>query len=494
MITTTCQLVPGVSILVKAAAVPVLVMAGLGLALLLLPADSQPAVPVAIAGALTACGALALARLLRPIMALERAMERLGAGDTAAEVPGIGRPDEFGRMARAAAAFRDTIAARQHAEERFNSLAANVPGLVYQRMQRPDGTVAYPYFSERLHEITGQDPAAIQADPQLVSRIIPADWRDAITKAYSRSARTMETATLEYEYLNAGGERRWAYGVARPRRLPDGTILWDGIMLDITERRELERRNAEIERQLAEARRLRAVGTLAGGMAHEINNALLPIFGNADLVLDGLPPDDPDRACLSDILASAQRVRSLVERLSALEGGDAAAQGRVVWPELVRDAVEARRADLPDGVLIDLVPVVGTGVACGDAGQLTQVFSTLLTNAVEAMGPEGGRIEVSVTDEILLRPPAPGLSPGAYTRLRVRDGGHGMDAETRQRVFEPFFTTKEVGLGQGLSLSTAYSIVRGQGGTILVDSEPGRGTTMDVLLPTVLQPDLVPPT
>jgi len=484
--------VPAHSILIKAAAVPVLVMAGLGLALLLLPAGFPPAVPVAFGAALAVGGALALVRLLRPAAELAGAVERLAAGDTAGELPGTERPDEFGRTARAATAFRDAIAARRRAEERLNSLAANLPGLVYQRMLHPDGTITYPYFSERLREITGHDPAAVQADPGLVSRIIPADWREAIAKAFARSARTMQTLTLEYEYLNAAGERRWAYGVARPRRLPDGTVLWDALMLDVTERRELERRNAEIERQLAEARRLRAVGTLAGGMAHEINNALLPIFGNAELVLDGLPPDSPDRPCLSDILVAAQRVRALIDRLSALEGGETTAQGRVAWPELIRDAVESRRAGLPDGVVIDLPPTTGGGVARGDSGQMTQVLSTLLNNAVEALGPGGGRIEVAVTDEILLQPPAPGLPPGAYTRLRVRDAGHGMDTETRQRVFEPFFTTKEVGLGQGLSLSTAYSIVRGQGGTILVDSEPGRGTTMDVLLPTVLQPEPVP--
>ncbi|MCU0672516.1 MAG: PAS domain S-box protein [Myxococcota bacterium] len=268
------------------------------------------------------------------------------------------------------------------------------------------------------------------------------------------------------------------------------------IQVDVSERRTLEE-------ALARAQRMEAVGRLSGGIAHDFNN-LLMIIGSAG-ELAGVKLDDPDpdarasvreslRAIAEAVARAAELTRQLlgfsrkhVTRPVVLAVNHQIEASGVLWRRLIRADIDLKLsiASRPSYVKMD-------------PGQLEQVLLNLVVNARDAM-PDGGTIEVEteVTELSAAYCKArDGLTPGSFVRIRVTDDGHGMDAATKARVFEPFFTTKEVGRGTGLGLSTAYWVVKRNGGDLSVESEVGRGSTFVVLLPLTDErpaPSSIPP-
>ncbi len=257
-------------------------------------------------------------------------------------------------------------------------------------------------------------------------------------------------------------------------------------ILDLTERR-------RVEEQAQAAQRLEAVGRLAGGVAHEINNALQGVLGFNAFILNRLDRADPARADAEQVQRSGERAARITQQLLAYSRRQVLQQLDIDLRRLVNDFSPMLRQALgPDRTLL-LDPSGGESVVHADRAQLEQVLLNLTLNARDAM-PDGGTLTVRVDSE-----PAPatwaaahGLPPGegAVVRLTVADTGAGMDPLTRARIFEPFFTTKPVGEGTGLGLSVVHGIVQQSGGHVWVDSEPGRGTVVHVLLPAVA--DAVP--
>jgi signal transduction histidine kinase/CheY-like chemotaxis protein len=228
-------------------------------------------------------------------------------------------------------------------------------------------------------------------------------------------------------------------------------------------------RQANLEANLRQSQKLEAVGALADGVAHDFNNVLTVISGNAQLALvEGVP--EPSGTRLREIVHASERASGLVRQLLSFSRPDAA-KARVVDlnDELVGTLPILQRL-IPSNVMLtaDLaeepLPVVG------DPVQLEQVLLNLAVNARDAM-PAGGTLSFST------------LAEGGTVRLVVEDTGAGMDAATRERIFDPFFTTKPAGEGTGLGLATTYGIVTQAGGTIQVDSQPGEGTTFTIELP-----------
>ncbi len=273
------------------------------------------------------------------------------------------------------------------------------------------------------------------------------------------------------------------------RILIDGEPCLVGMGVDISERLRTEAATRALELQLRESQKMEAVGTLAGGIAHDFNNILAALLGQVSLTRDTLPPDHPARQGLEQIRRSAVRARSLVQQILAFSRRSPPELKAQLLRPLVEEALAMLRATLP--ALVTLEARLDDPMACArvDATQIEQVLLNLCTNAWHALGSEAGRVVVTLDtldvapDSGLAR--AAKLAPGAYVSLQVRDTGVGMDAATRSRVFEPFFTTKPVGSGTGLGLSVVHGIVAAHGGTITVDSEPGRGSEFRILLPSV---------
>ncbi|MCK6547346.1 ATP-binding protein [Myxococcota bacterium] len=303
--------------------------------------------------------------------------------------------------------------------------------------------------------------------------------RDAVARAHDPQGDGLFDA--EGRLIRADGEVRWIRSRSQTffvgegaRRRPSRTI---GVSVDRTERRRLEE-------QLRQAQKMEAVGRLAGGIAHDFNNVLLVILGYLDLHVDALAPGAL-RADLEEIRSAAQRATGLTRQLLAFSRQQSIS-ARPTDPARVIERVETMLHRIL-GADIELRCMLHEPSAhvLVDPTQFEQIIMNLAVNARDAM-PRGGsltietmRVEASHPRSI---PPRTG-GAGPFVLITVTDTGEGMDEATRQRIFEPFFTTKGPGRGTGLGLATVYGIVQQSGGSISVRSEPGRGTTFELLLP-----------
>ncbi|MEZ5101864.1 MAG: response regulator [Thermoleophilia bacterium] len=251
------------------------------------------------------------------------------------------------------------------------------------------------------------------------------------------------------------------------------------VITDVSERRRLEE-------ALAHSQRLEALGSLAGGIAHDINNVLTAIAGHGELLELQLPEDDPRRHHAGEILRISARAGEITRRLLAFGRRQAIAVRGVCLSEVIRETIGMIRPLLDAS--IELVPRLeaDTGLVSADPGQLQQILTNLVLNARDAM-PHGGRITVSLGRHRIEPGPSAGrrLDRGDYLALEVEDDGVGMAPEVAARVFEPFFTTKGQGEGTGLGLSIVYGTVRQLGGEVTVESTPAEGTRFVVLLPVL---------
>jgi signal transduction histidine kinase len=231
------------------------------------------------------------------------------------------------------------------------------------------------------------------------------------------------------------------------------------------------------EQKLIESQKLEALGTLAGGVAHEINNSLVPTIAFTKIVAGKLPEDSRERRNLITALRGAERSRDLIKQILAFGRKEEASRHEPLdLAATIREAVAMMRATLPTSIKITeriaaVPPVLGNG------NQVTQVLVNLMTNAAQAVGEQMGAITVE------LGATAPDDDGRAFACLGVADTGCGMDGATRTRIFEPFFTTKVVGRGTGLGLSVVHGIVASHGGRIDVASGVGEGTRFSVYLP-----------
>lgn len=244
----------------------------------------------------------------------------------------------------------------------------------------------------------------------------------------------------------------------------------------------------ETEAQLRQAQKMEAVGRLAGGVAHDFNNLLTVIRGYSELLLGRLGPADAMRKDMEEVKKAADRASGLTRQLLAFSRRQFIAAKVLDLNALVANMDGMLRRLIGEDI-VELCTELDSlaGAIKADPGQVEQVIMNLVVNARDAM-PKGGRLTIeskNVTIEKGARLDAVGVEPGSYVLLSVRDTGHGMDAETRSHLFEPFFTTKEKGKGTGLGLSTVYGIVKQSGGSVTVESAPGRGTTFRIYFPRV---------
>jgi two-component system, cell cycle sensor histidine kinase and response regulator CckA len=293
-----------------------------------------------------------------------------------------------------------------------------------------------------------------------------------------------------------GAEVQWALCNAYPENSPQGGLRHVVLtFIDITSLKNAQAQQKHLQAQLAQSQKMEALGTLAGGVAHDFNNILAAILGNADLARQDLPPHAASRESLDEISTAARRGRELVRQILAFSRQQPMQRTRVDVCTVLAESCNLLRAALPPQVVLVQCCAPDDLAIEADATQIGQVLVNLCTNAIHALDGRPGRIECRIDALPNTSPVLPAefaqtcarLDVG-IVRLRVSDNGTGMDAAVRSRIFEPFFTTKAVGQGTGLGLPVVLGVVQVHGGAIEVDSEPGRGTTFTLYFPAA--PDI----
>jgi len=276
-------------------------------------------------------------------------------------------------------------------------------------------------------------------------------------------------------------QTRWFQTIKVPLRLPEeeaSTLL--GVATEITERKRLEE-------QLLQSQKMEAVGQLAGGVAHDFNNILTAIVGYTDLLAADFSPNSRELEDLEEIRKAARRAAALTRQLLSFSRKQVLEPRIIDLNGVVTNLEKMLRSLISENIELKTALATGLGAARADPNQIEQVIMNLAINARDAM-PEGGTLTIETGNATLDENYAArhvSVVPGAYVMLAVTDTGCGMNEETKARMFEPFFTTKPPGRGTGLGLSTVYGIVKQSGGNIWLYSEPGRGTTFKIYLPTV---------
>jgi len=287
-----------------------------------------------------------------------------------------------------------------------------------------------------------------------------------------------------------------AYLPAKYRRKKDGTLFpaeintrdfeYQGSRVRLLAIRDVSDRK-RLEDQLRQAQKMEAIGTLAGGIAHDFNNVLLPIMGHAEMLMMGLPPDSHIQYNLQQIYQAGNRAKEMIRQILAFSRKDRQEKKPLKLGAVIRDTVKLLRGSIPTTIDIQYNIKTDADTILANSTQIHQVILNLCTNAAHAMRENGGQLRIDLDDFIIDSDSSDNfqrLSPGRYLRLTIKDTGTGIDPKIMANIFEPYFTTKRIGEGTGMGLAVVHGIVLDHNGDIAVESEPGKGSTFIVLLPS----------
>ncbi len=419
----------------------------------------------------------------RPLNELATAAGRISDGDYDRPLPVRG-DDEIGAAASAFNRMASSLrGSRAELEAKVGEAASSArrlervitsSGAVLYELAPRDGVMRFTWISENVPDLLGYSLAEALAPGWWSGNVYPDDLTKTEPEAEPRT-----DGVREYRFRHKDGRYRWVRDDQRvvPDDDASGRAHIVGTWLDITEQRHLEE-------QLRHAQKMEAIGTLAGGVAHDFNNILTVVTSYAELL--SRTEDDPNRRCdLDEIVAAARRATLLTRQLLTFSRKTIAEPQSISVSYVVARLGGMLRRLLKENV--KLVPRLSDDVApiLGDPNQLEQVVMNLVINAADAM-PDGGTLVIETQnielDDAYARTHGR-VTPGRYVMLAVTDTGAGIDPSIMDKIYEPFFTTKPPGQGTGLGLASTYAIVKEAGGHIWVYSEPGQGTTFKVYFP-----------
>ncbi len=356
-------------------------------------------------------------------------------------------------------------------EERYRDLVDTLPTGVCRI--NPESRITY--INPAGRKMIGYEEEDIRRGIDL-SMIVSASDREKKQRRFDELFQGRFIGSTSYQLLRKDGAKTDVIVNSTPIYRNGQLTAIQTTLTDVTELNQLQRR-------LDQAEKMEAIALLAGGMAHQINNLLMGVVGRIELISLDATKHGMKKSDFANVLDGCERIADLITQLLAYSRGGRYQSEPIDVADFIRKALPAfeKQLDPRIGITNDAAP--GLPVISADLTQLEMVVSAIVNNAAEAID-DNGRIEIDVQARNMDQDRSrqrPGMKPGQYVRLRVRDTGKGMDAATLQHIFEPFYTSKFP--GRGLGMAAVYGIVKNHGGWIGVDSEPGRGTTVRIYWP-----------
>lgn len=411
-----------------------------------------------------------------------------------------GTPLRFPGVSFDITARKSVEAALRESEERFRAITNSVDQMIWST--RPDGF--HDFYNQRWYDYTGVPVGS--TDGEGWNDMFHPDDQARAWEVWNKSLRTGETYHIEYRLRHHSGQYRWVLGRAQPVRNAEGVITrWFGTCTDIQDivdardvlarsredlEREVEERTAKLmraEEDLRQAQKMEAIGQLSGGIAHDFNNMLAVVLGSLSLVerRRAKGDDDLDRF-INAAKDGATRAAELTRRLLAFSRKQPLEPTAIQPAQLVIGMTDLLSRTISESIQIVINASGSNWYVHADPSQLENSILNLAVNARDAM-PDGGVLTITVEDASAIECDDDAKTQlDQYVALTVADQGAGMPENVAAQAFEPFFTTKGVGKGTGLGLSQVFGFVQQSGGEIKLESAPGAGTSVRILLPRFL--------
>jgi PAS domain S-box-containing protein len=414
-----------------------------------------------------------------PLYRLTEGVKMLGRGERV-EMLSEETSDEIGKLAAAFNTMSDSLRKREAAltdsEEKYRQLFELESDAIFLIEDGTDQILEVNKTASQMYdysrdELLGMNEADLASSP------------DDVKQPFHESA-----GFIPVRY------HRKKDGTVFPVETSVARLLWQGkkvrisAVRDVTDRLKSEEEQIRLEVKLRQAQKMEAIGTLAGGVAHDFNNVLGIIVVNTELVMYEIPEETQAHENLEEIMKACLRARDMVRQILAFSRKDEARTKPVMIGPLVKESIKLFRSFVPDNVDIVQDIQAESDIVMADPTQIHQILMNLYNNAAYVLKETGGTIgirlkNIDVPDDKSSE--CPGLTRGRYLKLSVSDTGQGIQPEILERIFEPYFTTKKFGEGSGMGLAIAHGIVKSHGGNITVESEPGKGAVFNVILPVV---------